>query len=286
MIKIDNFTSQNSKNLVKEYNLILKEEESKIEFLKESFKNKFGFNLKKIILFLDNISLLRFQIADNDLFNSVFSKKHFEIHLSPIEDNQSSGDKIEFIIKENILAIKGDYFNNQLLNEQERKKISNSILNKIPEINLFLETFKELFVSVIKRESLNDLFTKKIYSLKNILLNKFKQEEESTKENFNNLLLKLKSKKEINLYFLNYNPNWNRNISLRIVKINYKKEGYFYNNLKISKNYLFLLYKNSIFINNKSSYELDEDEIMDLSNYLSNKKFMEELKLTKELENF
>lgn len=56
MIKIDNFTSQNSKKLVEEYNLILKDEESKIEFLKKSFKNKFGYNLTKIILFLDNFS--------------------------------------------------------------------------------------------------------------------------------------------------------------------------------------------------------------------------------------
>jgi len=70
------------------------------------------------------------------------------------------------------------------------------------------------------------------------------------------------------------------------MRISYQKTGFFYNGIKINKNQLYLLYKNSFCINNKNVYSLSLVEINDLINYLNNKKFLEELSLIQQLENF
>jgi len=169
MITIIGLIPKKINNLSSDYDLLIDSEILETNKLKKSFKEIFNLKLEKIILDMDNSSLLRYQINDEELFNLIISKKSVELHCVLIEDIESIEDKIELTLKGGLLSIKGQRFNNQLLNEKEKQKIVNSIYNKISEINNFIESYNELFVSIIKRYSFNDLYSNAIYKFKDTL---------------------------------------------------------------------------------------------------------------------
>lgn len=286
MITIVGLITKKINNISSDYNLLINEEILQTNKLKESFKEIFNLKLEKIILDMDNSSLLRYQINDEELFNLIISKKSVELHCVLIEDIESVEDKIELTLKEGLLSIKGQRFNNQLLNEKEKQKIINSIYNKIKEIDNFIDQYNSLFVSIIKRYSFTELFSNDIYKFKDTLLNNFKQSKNTLNSDFEIFISELKKEKYISLYFLTYNIQNTRRLNLNVMRISYQKTGFYYNAVKISKNELYLFYKNSFCINNKNVYNLSLGEINDLINYLNNKNFLEELKLIQQLENF
>lgn len=192
MITIIGLITKKINNLSSDYDSLINSEILETNKLKKSFKENFNLKLEKIILDMDNSSLLRYQINDEELFNLIISKKSVELHCVLIEDIESVEDKIELTLKGGLLSIKGQRFNNQLLNEKEKQKIVNSIYNKISEINSFIESYNELFVSIIKRYSFTDLYSNAIYKFKDNLLNSFKQSKNTLDYDFEKFISELK----------------------------------------------------------------------------------------------
>lgn len=282
MIEIKNLKKITNFSMNEKYYSIIEEEKKQELLLKDNFLNKFGFDIDKIVLNLNDF-LLRYQIQDQDFEDFIYSKKEIDFSISISEKKE----KLEYSIKNGMLITTGCYLNNNPIDIDYKKKLTNQILKNITEMISFIEGYKILFISIIKRILLNNLYLKDIYKYKNTL-NNFKQNKDKINQDFENFILKLKKNKNKNqiLNFLIYDKSYSSNFQCNVLNISYKKEGYFYGFNKITKNDLFILFKNSFYINNEYYHNLESEEQVKVFKYINSKKFIEQLELINKLESF
>lgn len=282
MIVINNLKINNSPK-VNEYKEELDKIEKELKIFELNFQNKFNCKLDKIII--EPFCQIKDIFVNDEFLKFILFKNDLELEISPLDSLKKENELSFKIIKKDILLISGEYCNGIFLSEEERKKISNKYLKISNEMLDYIYSIKDLIFKKAKLLIQSFLYTKKIYNFKNILINNFKLNDNDLIERFNDLLISLNRNNvsNIKIHYLMYEMNRFDLFFLNVRKLN---GNFLYNQNKISKEELFIIFKNIFYINEKLLCELEYTELINIHNYIKSKLFNNQLKLLKELDNF